>query len=119
MRHLGGAEAELVRHALGRGAGFFVGPVQVRQDAVHPVAHPVHRGCHLVPGGPELLDLDPEPTAARGQVGEHPAPRFLHLVQERPALVLGAGDDGLSCRDGLGNDALALHPGLLFCVGHQ
>ena len=61
---LGRAEAELVGHALGGGPRLLVGPVELGQNPVDPVAHPVHRGGHLVPGRPQLLDLDPERRAA-------------------------------------------------------
>ena len=117
--HLGGAESELVGHALGGGPRLLVGPVQMEQDAVHPVTHPVDRGGHLVPRRPQLLDLDPEPAPPGGQVGQHTAARLLDLVEEGPTLVLGAGDDCLPRGNGIGNDPLALHPGLLFRVRDQ
>ena len=113
------AEAELVGHALRRGPRLLVGAVQLGQDPVDPVAHPVDRGGHLVPGRPQLLNLDPEAAPPCGQVGQHPAPRLLDLVEEGAALVLGTGDDRLARGNRLGNDPLTLHPSLLFGVGHQ
>ena len=103
----------------GGGPRLLVGPVQLGQDPVDPVAHPVDRGGHLVAGRPQLLNLDPEAAPPCGQVGQHPASRLLDLVEEGAALVLGPGDDRLTRRNRLGNDALTLHPSLLFGVGHQ
>ena len=59
-------------HTLRRGPGLLVGPVQLGQNAVDPLTHPVHRRCHLVPGRPELLDLYPETAPPCRQVGQHP-----------------------------------------------
>ena len=49
VRHFGPAtEAVLLGDRHRGGPCLFVGPVEVRQDAVHPVAHSVHRRRHLV-----------------------------------------------------------------------
>ena len=119
MGDLGRAEAELVGHALGGGPRLLVRPVQVGQNPVDPLAHPVDRGGHLVPGRPQLLYLDPEPAPPCGQVGQHPAAGLLDLVEKGTPLVLGAGDDRLTRGDRLRNDALTLHSSLLFGVRHQ
>ena len=119
MGELGRAQAELVGDTLGRGPGLLVGAVQLGQNAVDPLAHPVDRGGHFVPGRPQLLDLYPEAAPPRRQVGQHPASCLLDLVEERPPLVLGAGDDRLTRGNRLGDDPLTLHPSLLFGVRHQ
>ena len=112
-------QPELVADGRRRGAGLLVGPLQVTQDPVHLVTHAEHGRRHLVAGGTELFDLDPEGAPARGQVGQDPATRLLHLLQQCPPLVLGPRDHCLAVGHRVGDDPLALDAGLLLRVGHQ
>ena len=116
---LGAAQPELVADGHRGGPRLVVGALQVRQDPVHLVAHAEHGRGHFVAGGTQLLNLDPERATPRRQVGQHTAPGLLHLLEECPPLVLGAGDDRLPVGHGLGEEALALHAGLLLGVRHQ
>ena len=93
--------------------------VELGEDHVHLVAHPVHRRRHLVARRAQLLDLHPERAPPRRQVGQHPSARLLDLLEQGPALVLGPRDDRLALGHRVGEDALALDPRFLLGVGHE
>ena len=70
--------------------------------------HPLDRCGHLVPGRPELLDLDRQGTPAARQVGHDAPAGLLHLLQKGAALLLGPGDHRLALGHGVEPDPLDL-----------
>ena len=61
----------------------------------------------------------PSAASSRRQVAQHPTPGLLDLFEQRPALVLGPGDDRLGLCHRFGDDPLTVHASLLLCVGDQ
>ena len=105
--------------AIAAARALLVGLVELGEDPVHPVASPVHRRRHLVARRSQRLDLHPEGAPPPRQVGQHAPARLLDLVEQGPALVLGASDDRLSLTHCVGEDALALDTRFLLGVGHE
>ena len=112
-------QTELVAHRHGRGAGRLVRLVELGQDPVHPVAHPVYRRGHLVARCSQCLNVHPERAPSARQVGQHAPAGLLDLLEEDPSLVLGAGDDRLALADCVGHDPLALDTRFVLGVGHE
>ncbi len=112
-------EPGLVAHRDRGGPRFVVGALQLHQDRVHLVAHTVHRGRHLVPCRPQLLDLYAHLSPPSRQIGQHASTCLLDLFEQGAAFPLRLDDDSVPLGGRLRQDALALGPRFVLGVGHQ
>lgn len=83
-------------HAGRRLPGLVVGLAQALDDGVDGLADRGHGGRQLVPGRPQLLDLEVEGPAALGGVGQDPAAGVLGLLDHGPTPVPGLGHQPLA-----------------------
>ncbi len=116
---LGQMQPGLVARRKGGGASVVIGMLQAGQNFVDRGACSLDGRCHLVPGGPELLDLNRQRTTAARQIGHETLACLLDLLEERASLLLGARDHGVTLGHRVEPDPLHLGQRLLAGVGHH
>ena len=99
-RALVGSVRRLPSGGFSRQPGVVLGGEQVLGDGVDRAAHVLDRLGQPLATGPQLLDLGVEHLPALGQIGQHPGPEALGLLDHRPALLAGLGEQLLGLGPG-------------------